>query len=112
MVNFSASEARPFSIDVAFLRVTTADDEFAGVAAASTRAPAPDEVRLSSPLRLASLRLSAADGTPYGGSALVPIGTGPLALLLVRVGGPEFHASELWRVGQVGQIVGHVLAPV
>ena len=85
--------------------------EYAGVVAAGTKAPAPDEVRLTSPLRLASLRTAAADGTPYGGSALVPLGTGPLGLLLVRVEGPEFHHSELWRVGQVGQIVGTVLVP-
>jgi hypothetical protein len=35
-----------------------------------------------------------------------------LALVLVREEGPEFHRSELWRVGQVGQIIGTVLAPV
>ena len=49
---------------------------------------------------------------PYGGTALVPIGAGPDALVMVRVDGPEFHRSELWRLGQVGQIIGTVLTPV
>jgi ACT domain len=84
-----------------------------GVLAVSAQSPGPDKVVVTSPSRLASIRMTppGADA-PYGGAALVPIGTGPLALVLVRVEGPEFHRSELWRVGQVGQIVGTVLAPV
>jgi hypothetical protein len=84
-----------------------------GVLALSAASPGPDRVVVTSPCRLASIRMTppGADA-PYGGTALVPIGSGPLALVLVRVEGPEFHRSELWRLGQVGQIIGTVLAPV
>jgi hypothetical protein len=84
-----------------------------GVLAVSAQCPGPEQVAVTSPSRLASIRMTAPDaGAPFGGTALVPIGSGPLALVLVRIEGPEFHHSELWRVGQVGQIVGTVLAPV
>jgi hypothetical protein len=92
--------------------VEYAAGEFSGVVAVSTQAPEPGRIKLTSPLRLASVRVLGADTQPYGGAALVPLGSGPLALLLVRTDGPEFHRSELWRVGQVGQIVGTVLTPV
>ncbi|MFI7586150.1 ACT domain-containing protein [Spongisporangium articulatum] len=92
--------------------VEYANAEFAGVVAASTRAPEPSQVRLSSPLRLATPRVTGPRGAEYTGAALVPLGSGALGLLLVREDGPEFHRSELWRVGQVGQIVGTVLTPV
>jgi hypothetical protein len=42
----------------------------------------------------------------------VPIGAGSTGLVIVRADGPEFHRSELWRLGQVGQIIGTVLTPV
>jgi hypothetical protein len=79
----------------------------------SMHSPGTDSVVITSPSRLASIRITppGADA-PYGGAALIPIGSGPLALVLVREEGPEFHRSELWRVGQVGQIIGTVLAPV
>jgi hypothetical protein len=84
-----------------------------GVPAVSVHGPPPDQVVVTSPSRLASIRMTAPGATQsYGGAALVPIGAGPMALVLVRVGGPEFHRSELWRLGSVGQIVGTVLAPV
>lgn len=84
-----------------------------GVLTTSVHSPGPDSVVITSPSRLAAIRVTppGADA-PYGGAALVPIGAGPLALVLIREEGPEFHRSELWRVGQVGQIVGTVLAPV
>jgi hypothetical protein len=79
----------------------------------SVHGPGPEAVAITSPLRLASIRMTAPGAdTPYSGAALIPIGSGPLALVLVRAEGLEFHRSELWRVGQVGQIVGTVLAPV
>jgi len=79
----------------------------------SGQCPGPDKIVVASPCRLTSIRMTAPGaGQPYGGTALVPIGPGPLALVLVREEGPEFHRSELWRVGQVGQIIGTVLAPV
>lgn len=84
-----------------------------GVLAISVNSPGPDHVVITSPSRLASIRVIPPGATdPYGGAALIPIGSGPLALVLVREEGPEFHRSELWRVGQVGQIIGTVLAPV
>jgi hypothetical protein len=84
-----------------------------GVLAVSAQSPGPDQVVVTSPSRLASIRMTPPGAaTPFGGAALVPIGSGPLALVLVRVAGPQFHRSELWRMGQVGQIVGTVLAPV
>ena len=89
------------------------DASVLGVLAVSVHSPGPDQVVITSPSRLASIRVTppGADA-PYGGAALIPIGSGPLALVLVREEGPEFHRSELWRVGQVGQIIGTVLAPV
>ena len=83
------------------------------VLATSMHSPGAEKVVITSPSRLATIKVTppGADA-PYGGAALIRIGTGPLALLLVREEGPEFHRSELWRVGQVGQIIGTVLAPV
>jgi hypothetical protein len=79
----------------------------------SVHSPGPESVVITMPLRLASIRMTPpGSDTPYSGAALVPIGAGPLALVLVRAEGLEFHRSELWRIGQVGQIVGTVLAPV
>ncbi|GAB3269250.1 ACT domain-containing protein [Kineosporia babensis] len=76
----------------------------------SVASPGPEQVVLTSPLRLASVRMIAPGAPePFSGTALVPIGPGPLALVLVRSHGLDFHRSELWRVGQVGQIVGTVL---
>ena len=92
--------------------VEYAAEEYAGVVAASTQAPPPAQLRLTSPLRLAPVRIGAPSGQFYGGAALVPLAQGPLALVLVRQDGPDFHSSELWRLGQLGQIVGTVLAPV
>jgi hypothetical protein len=87
--------------------------ETGGVVAASLGCPGPEAVAVRSPLRLAPLRMTPPGAAePYGGTALVPIGAGPLALVMVRAAGPEFHRSELWRLGQVGQIIGTVLAPV
>ena len=84
-----------------------------GVVSVSVQGPAPESIVVTSPSRLASVRLTPAGAsTPYGGAALVPVGAGPYTLVLVRVDGPEFHRSELWRLGSVGQIVGTVLAPV
>jgi hypothetical protein len=81
-----------------------------GVLAVSARAPASDAVRIAAPLRLGAVRLAdPATDRPYSGTALVPLGTGPLGLLLVREEGVDFHRSELWRLAQVGSVVGAVL---
>ncbi len=79
----------------------------------SVASPGPEHVVLTSPLRLATVRMTPPGAAePSSGTALVPIGAGPLGLVLVRSSGLDFHRSELERVGQVGQIVGTVLAPV
>jgi hypothetical protein len=76
----------------------------------SQLAPDVAEIGLSSPLRLKSLRVTDRQGRPYAGAALVPLedsgdGRG-LALLLVRAEGPDYHRSELWRLGQLGRVLG------
>lgn len=102
-----------FGADWCALVEYTADGEVGSVLSTSPLCPGPDHVVLRSPLRLAPVRMTPPDAAaPYGGTALVPIGTGRLALVIVRTEGPEFHRSELWRLGQVGQIIGTVLAPV
>ena len=102
-----------FGADWAALVEYGPDAGVVGVLAVSGQSPGPDKVVITSPSRLASIRVTPPGAAaPYGGAALIPIGSGPLALVLVREEGPEFHRSELWRVGQVGQIIGTVLAPV
>lgn len=82
----------------------------AAVEITSQRAPAPSEVRLTSPLRLRAVRVSDSHGRTYAGAALVPLEDGGdgrgLALLLVREEGPDYHRSELWRLGQLGHVLG------
>ncbi|MGN6243365.1 MAG: ACT domain-containing protein [Motilibacteraceae bacterium] len=82
------------------------------VVAASTGAPAPEDVHVALPLRLAAVTLPATPATdgPPPAAAVVPLGASRLALLVVREGGLAFHRSELWRLGQVGEIAGTVLA--
>ncbi len=102
-----------FGADWAALIEYGADSTMIGVLTMSVHSPSADQVLITSPSRLASIRVTPPGASaPYGGAALIPIGSGPLALVLVREEGPEFHRSELWRVGQVGQIIGTVLAPV
>jgi hypothetical protein len=79
----------------------------ASVVATSVRGPAPTDVALAAPLRLAAVRLSRPDtGVPYSGAALIPLTGTHLGLLLVRETGVDFHRSELWRFGPLGAIVG------
>lgn len=79
----------------------------------SPQCPGPEHVLVTAPLRLTPLRITPPNTTAtYGGAALVPIGSALLGLVIVRADGPEFHRSELWRLGQIGQIIGTVLAPV
>lgn len=80
-----------------------------GVVAASTGAPAPETIDHALPLRLTALTLPPGDGGPAPAAAVVPLGTGELALLVVRTGGLAFHRSELWRLGQLGEIAGTVV---
>jgi len=53
-----------------------------------------------------------ADVRPATGAALVPLGGSPLGLLLVRDAGLGFHRSELWRLAQLGSVVGTITNPV
>jgi ACT domain len=76
--------------------------------AVSGRGPSLTDLELRAARRLTAVQL---DGAPAGqGAVLVPLGATPAALLLVRIEGPEFHQAELWRLGQVGHVVGSVLA--
>jgi hypothetical protein len=82
-----------------------------GVLAVSDRAPAAEAVRIAAPLRLGAVNLAdPGSGRAYAGTALVPLGDSPLGLLLVRAEGVAFHRSELWRLAQVGSVVGSVTA--
>lgn len=75
------------------------------VLAVSPGCPGADRVRLRSAMKLAAVRVTPSEGEePYGGAALVPLGD-RVALVLVREDGPDFHQSELWRLGQIGEMV-------
>ncbi len=83
------------------------------VLASSDYAPDPELITPPGPLRLAAIDLPQAQA---GGAALVPLGepdpmdggTGA-GLLVVRDSGPSFHRSELWRLSQLGALVGIAL---
>jgi hypothetical protein len=64
---------------------------------------------LGGPFRLRALAVQLPDGTPHA-AALVPLEGCPLGLLLGRAGGLEVHSRELWRLGQLGAVVGPLLA--
>jgi hypothetical protein len=80
------------------------------VLASSVRAPAGARLDVHTPLRLASARVTGPDGEPYAGTALVPLGDLPLALVLVREHGVQFHRTELWRLATLGTIVAPAVA--
>jgi hypothetical protein len=80
------------------------------VLAVSGGAPDAESIRLTAPLRLGSVTLvDPTTDRPYAGTALVPLGEGPLGLVLVRTDGLDFHQSELYRLGQVGSVLGSVM---
>lgn len=80
-----------------------------GVLAASAKAPPTEAIAIAAPLRLGAVRLADPAGRAYDGTALVPLGDGPLGLLLVREAGVDFHRTELWRLDQVGHVLGSVM---
>lgn len=79
------------------------------VVASGAAAPGTLPAAIPGPLRLRAFRLEAGDGPPHV-TALVPLEGCPLGLLLGRAGGLEFHSRELWRLGQLGAVVGPCLA--
>lgn len=82
----------------------------AAVVARSVRAPAPELIVVTTPLRLGVVPVpSPVPGRSRHGAALVPLNATPLGLLLVRESGVDFHRSELWRLGPLGAIVGPVV---
>ena len=73
----------------------------------SPRCPGADHAQFGTPLRLATVRVGPPHSDdPYAGAALVPLGSRPLGLLLVRETGPAYHRAELWRLEQFGKVVG------
>jgi hypothetical protein len=79
------------------------------VVATSGGSPTTLTGTLVGPFRLRTLRLDLTGGPPHA-AALVPLEGCPLGLLLGRAGGLEFHSRELWRLGQLGAVVGPCLA--
>lgn len=87
-------------VDWAALVGYDVDGTFSGVIIAGDLAPA-EGLTLSAPLRLAAFSLPGSTG-----AVLIPLGDSTAGLLLVRTSGPEFHHGELWRLGQLGHILG------
>lgn len=96
----------------ALVEFATDADAAVSVLTTSPGCPGEDAVRVAAPLRLRPLRMPRPGdaGGSYGGAALTPVAAASLGLVLVRETGPEFHRSELWRFGQVGEVLGAVLA--
>lgn len=108
-------DGAPGALGADWAAVITFDDHGAPgeVAAVSPGAPGPDHVVVVAPRRLAALRMTPPGAAePYGGTALVPLGSAPLGLVLVRKAGPEFHRTELWRLEQLGKVLGTALSLV
>jgi hypothetical protein len=79
------------------------------VVATSAGSPTDLAGTLVGPFRLRAFRLELGGGPPHV-VALVPLEGCPLGLLLGRASGLEFHSRELWRLGQLGAVVGPCLA--
>ena len=67
---------------------------------ASPGAPGLGDAALSGPLRLRAVSGS------WGEGALLPVLLPELGVLVVRTAGPAFHRTELWRLGQLGDLLG------
>ena len=81
------------------------------VLAVSAGCPGKEAVMVTAPLRLQPVRLPRPEGgEPYGGAAVIPLSPTAAGLLLVRESGPDYHPAELWRLGQLGEVCGSVLA--
>ena len=100
-------------VDWAAVIAFAEDGSPGAVAAVSPQAPGSDHVVVVAPRRPAALRMTPPGADrPYGGTALIPLGPVPLGLVLVRECGPPFHGSELWRLEQLGKVLGAVLPAV
>jgi hypothetical protein len=76
------------------------------VVASSAAAPDVETIPLTAPMRLAATRWPGVAGV-----AITPLVKAAMALAVVRDTGPTFHRTELWRLEQVGRIVGPALTP-
>lgn len=105
-------DGSPGALGADWAAVLTFDESGAPgeVTAISPGAPGADHVVVIAPRRLAVLRMTPPGADhPYGGTALIPLGRPPLGLVLVRETGPDFHRSELWRLEQLGKVLGAAL---
>lgn len=110
-------DGAPGALGADWAAVVTFDDQGASerVAVVSVGSPGADHVVVVAPCRLAALRMTPPGACePYGGTALVPLVPAPLVpaplgLVLVRETGPDFHRCELWRLEQLGKVLGAAL---
>jgi hypothetical protein len=109
-------DGAPAALGVDWAALVHAPDEMAGargpgLEVVATSAGAPDVVPpVAGPLRLRALSLRSVEGSDPPAASLVPLEGCPLGLVLVRGGGLAFHTRELWRLGQLGAVVGPCLA--
>lgn len=92
-----------------------ADDRPVGIPATSVTAPSLPPDAVAFPRRLSALVLPDTGGRLPVDAALAPLDGTPLAVLVARTGGPAFHRTEVWCLGQIADIVGTLLrsaAPV
>lgn len=75
-----------------------------GVTAMSPGCPGADAVPLTTPMRVATPRWPG-----HAGVAVVPLSGAAHAVAVVRERGLAFHRSELWRLEQIGRIVGSAI---
>ena len=86
--------------DWAALLRWSAGGEPVAVVAASPGCPGLEASSVHGPLRLHPVT------GPWGEGAVLPVDQPVLGLLVVRTAGPAFHRAELWRLGQLGDLVG------
>ncbi|HVN10921.1 MAG TPA: ACT domain-containing protein [Kineosporiaceae bacterium] len=100
-------DGAPVALGVDWAAILHADDEGLSAVAASPDAPAGLPA-VNGALRLRAVQIPVPDGPSHPG-VLVPLEGCPLGLVLGRAG-LEFHSREIWRLGQLGGVVGPCLA--